>query len=463
MVGAWRGRRPDVSIPPSAEKPLDQRGYFTVPWRRWLESLGKLTSQADLEAAVAALQAQIDEIEGAGATRVAGQFSVTALGDETIYISLLNDTEEPGPTYYYGTGPDGLKGFYPIADAVEAATDELTKDVDPDTGVTTFGLADVAPAAGGALQRYGFDTKGRRTQQQAATTDDLAEGATNLYFTVERAQDAVGSIFESGGDVRLIYKDTINAIAAILSDEVKDSLALADSSVQSVVAGTNVTVDDTDPRNPIVSATPGGGGGVSSVVAGAGIDVDASDPANPEVALDAASAASLALADSATQPGDNVSSLANDADYISDAPSDGTTYGRKDGAWEPVAGVGGATVGGIGISIGTYNAAASDLSAGAEFSSVADSGYELTGEWFAWCYPSGSIELDLWADAFSSIPTVADSVTGGSPPAISSNTFATGTFPGGPISIDQADTLIAHVNSASGVKWAKFLFVGNRT
>ena len=35
-----------------------------------------------------------------------------------------------------------------------------------------------------------------------------------------------------------------------------------DTGVQSVVAGTNVTVDNTDPANPIVSATGGGGGGL---------------------------------------------------------------------------------------------------------------------------------------------------------------------------------------------------------
>lgn len=45
----------------------------------------------------------------------------------------------------------------------------------------------------------------------------------------------------------------------------------------------------------------GGGGGIVSVVAGTGIDVDSTDPANPVVSLDAASIASLALADSAVQ------------------------------------------------------------------------------------------------------------------------------------------------------------------
>lgn len=34
-----------------------------------------------------------------------------------------------------------------------------------------------------------------------------------------------------------------------------------DGVIQSIVAGTNVTVDDTDPANPIVSASGGGSGG----------------------------------------------------------------------------------------------------------------------------------------------------------------------------------------------------------
>ena len=57
--------------------------------------------------------------------------------------------------------------------------------------------------------------------------------------------------------------------------------------VATIVAGTNVTVDATDPQNPIVSAS-GGSGIVETVVAGTGIDVDATDPANPIVALDSA-------------------------------------------------------------------------------------------------------------------------------------------------------------------------------
>jgi hypothetical protein len=51
--------------------------------------------------------------------------------------------------------------------------------------------------------------------------------------------------------------------------------------VDSIVAGTNIAVDASDPANPIVSAS--GGGTVDSIVAGTNIAVDASDPANPIV------------------------------------------------------------------------------------------------------------------------------------------------------------------------------------
>lgn len=54
--------------------------------------------------------------------------------------------------------------------------------------------------------------------------------------------------------------------------------------VESIVAGTGVTVDDTDPANPVISVTSGGGSGVvESIVAGTGVAVDNTDPANPVV------------------------------------------------------------------------------------------------------------------------------------------------------------------------------------
>lgn len=55
--------------------------------------------------------------------------------------------------------------------------------------------------------------------------------------------------------------------------------------VLTVQPGANVTVDSTDPWNPIVSASGGGGGGIESVVGGLSVTVDNTDPANPVVGL----------------------------------------------------------------------------------------------------------------------------------------------------------------------------------
>lgn len=62
------------------------------------------------------------------------------------------------------------------------------------------------------------------------------------------------------------------------------------SGVQSVVAGTNVTVDDTDPLNPVVSASGSGGGAVDSVNGQTGVVVLTAT----DVSADASGSASTA-------------------------------------------------------------------------------------------------------------------------------------------------------------------------
>jgi hypothetical protein len=66
--------------------------------------------------------------------------------------------------------------------------------------------------------------------------------------------------------------------------------------IDSLQAGTNITIDNTNPQSPIISAIGGGGGGggtVDSVVAGNNIDVDVTDPANPIVSVETLSLADI--------------------------------------------------------------------------------------------------------------------------------------------------------------------------
>ena len=85
----------------------------------------------------------------------------------------------------------------------------------------------------------------------------------------------------------------------------------------------------------------GGSGTVDSVVSGTGIDIDATDPANPIANLDSASIASLALADTATQPGD-LAAIATSGDVgdLTGFPGGASTFLREDGTFAVPPGTG---------------------------------------------------------------------------------------------------------------------------
>lgn len=205
-------------------------------------------------------------------------------------------------------------------------------DGDGALGAPTISLAEVTNTGVGVspIKIYTRDEFGRIEGDEDADTGDLPEGS-NLYFTDERAQDAVGTILIDSADIDFTYDDTTPSITAALTTAVHDSLDLADSAVQSVVAGTNITVDNTDPQNPIVSASGGGSGTVTSVaVSGTdGIEVDSGSPITTsgtiQLGLSAAVLGQLADASTAVQPGDNVSVLTNDAGYVNDLGDLGIT------------------------------------------------------------------------------------------------------------------------------------------
>jgi len=54
-------------------------------------------------------------------------------------------------------------------------------------------LTNVTVGSGGILKKYAFDAKGRLSAQSTATTDDLAEGVSNLYFTNQRVASALSA------------------------------------------------------------------------------------------------------------------------------------------------------------------------------------------------------------------------------------------------------------------------------
>lgn len=164
---------------------------------------------------------------------------------------------------------------------LQAAIDELA------AGSTSYTDEDAQDAVGNILANsatieFTYD------DSTPAITADLSSDVLNL---LDLADSAV-----QPGDLAAVaftgdYDDLSNtpSIPADLSGltfvTVDDETSSAANSRQ-LAAGTNITFDTSTPGRLEISASGGGGGTVESVVAGLGILVDDDDAANPEVSVD---------------------------------------------------------------------------------------------------------------------------------------------------------------------------------
>lgn len=169
---------------PRADAPIAANGgYATRAWVDFFLKLASAESSENLAQLYQALAERVSELEDGESLnfQLLGQGSISVNGipqpGGAVIVTLSNDSDAPGNTAYYGTGPAGVKGWNTVSGAV-AVTGDMDKAVGPD-GVTTLGLS-----------------------------------------------------------------------AGTLA-----SLALADTALQSIVAGAGVSVDNSDPQNPVVSAT----------------------------------------------------------------------------------------------------------------------------------------------------------------------------------------------------------------
>lgn len=91
----------------------------------------------------------------------------------------------------------------------------------------------------------------------ASTTDALTEGSTNLYFTTARVLATVltGISFITGGEI--VSTDSVLTAFGKIQKQITDALTAISGKQNTLVAGTNIVIDNTNPLAPVISATGG--------------------------------------------------------------------------------------------------------------------------------------------------------------------------------------------------------------
>lgn len=98
-------------------------GLITREWRDFLMRLLGTEVGVGLQEQIDQINAQIAALGGDGAflpssTRIYGESSVASFGTLAgglVTFTLQNDVDSPGETFYYGTGADGGKGWFPLS------------------------------------------------------------------------------------------------------------------------------------------------------------------------------------------------------------------------------------------------------------------------------------------------------------------------------------------------------------
>jgi hypothetical protein len=132
------------------------------------------------------------------------------------------------------------------------------------SGVLGIVLAPVTDIGGGTLQKTQFDTKGRKTGTSAATTDNLTEGATNLYFTSPRVLATSLTGLSTATATTITAADTVLSAAGSLQAQV--SLKLSDAPSDGTTYGR---------KNGAWTSAGGSGSGMMPIVTG---DVSSGQP-----------------------------------------------------------------------------------------------------------------------------------------------------------------------------------------
>lgn len=154
-----------------------------------VDSRGQLSPRFynPLQNALKTLQSQVDAL-----TAVSGAVTDPTTGEIADVASQLNALKFSLGTLISSTGTGLLartSANYAFRTLQDTANITWTNP-DGVAGDPSGDLTTITPGTAATLQKTAFDAYGRRTNEAAATTDDLPEGSTNLYYTDTRARTA---------------------------------------------------------------------------------------------------------------------------------------------------------------------------------------------------------------------------------------------------------------------------------
>lgn len=97
----------------------DPTGRTSTPFYVWFRSLDRVLQTLGFD--IAELVAKIDSLDPGQSYVFEGASSILVTNvDGVVTISLQGDNDSPGARWYYGTNEHGVRGFWPVADGVNA-------------------------------------------------------------------------------------------------------------------------------------------------------------------------------------------------------------------------------------------------------------------------------------------------------------------------------------------------------
>lgn len=273
--------RQDVALTDGASR-------ATTPFYVFLQALeGKLLAAGVTQEEFDALVARVVALEQAGADPTAilqGLDSIRVFGSlesGLVRFLLVGDTSDPGVTFYYGTSPDGTKGWHRLYDSLEAGvgleitdsgylilgtketpddlpgtgnTGEAWRVVEPAglyawdgsaftldpaaTGVVGFALEPLPDTGvGAALVKITRDGYGRVEGMEDAALDDLSDVDTTtvppadgdtLAWDAGAAKWAPRAV-AAGGVGEILVADGLSAPPVMLTNEAEDDFLYSDT------------------------------------------------------------------------------------------------------------------------------------------------------------------------------------------------------------------------------------------